>query len=324
MFDLPLLPTDTCPVEVVGIGAATWDDLWLVPDFSAGESVTQASARAEMGGGPVATALCVLGRLGHCCTLLDVCGDDAAGRLIRDSLRHDGVDTRWLQTQAGAASPRAVVLVRQADGARQIHFMPSTAGEPAVTDGFLAMLKKARLLHLNGRHEHAARQAVALAHEAGVTVSFDGGAGRFRKSIRDLVEASHLRIVSISFARSMTRLERVADMADALLTPPARLVVITDGLRGSHVAEPGRPLHHQPALPAPQVVDTTGCGDVYHGAFLHGWLAGWSAPECAVLAADLAARNATGLGGRFVCQQLAGLAAVNSFQGLQDSAAAGM
>jgi sugar/nucleoside kinase (ribokinase family) len=30
---------------------------------------------------------------------------------------------------------------------------------------------------------------------------------------------------------------------------------------------------HQPAFKAEPLIDTTGCGDVFHGAFLHGWLA---------------------------------------------------
>ena len=93
----------------------------------------------------------------------------------------------------------------------------------------------------------------------------------------------------------------LATMVAALLTPPARVLVITDGVRGSHLALPDGTRHHQPAFPAEPLVDTTGCGDVYHGAFLHGWLAGWPAPQCAEFASRLAARTAEGLGGRHAC-----------------------
>jgi sugar/nucleoside kinase (ribokinase family) len=291
-------------VEVIGIGAATLDDLWLVPAFSPQETVCQAVAHVTMGGGPVASALCVLSRLGHPSALLDVCGDDAAGTAIRASLQEHGVDTGWMQTVPGALSSRAVVLVRQADGARQIHYLPSTAGQPTVCPAFLQAVRRARLLHVNGRHETAAYAAAKVASEAGVPLSFDGGAGRFRESIRSLVEASHLRIVSLDFAHRMTGQEAPLAALNALLSPPARLAVVTDGLRGSYIAEPGSAPIHQPALPASPIVDTTGCGDVYHGAFLHGWLVGWSARECAAFAAQLAARNAEGLGGRHVCAGL--------------------
>jgi sulfofructose kinase len=290
--------------EVIGIGAATLDELWRVSSFQAEESVTEALDRVVMGGGPVATALCCLSRFGHACALLDSCGDDSIGFEIIQSLQAHGVHTAWLQKRPNAMSARAVVLVRETDGARQIHYLPSTAREPEIHNEFIIALSKARLLHLNGRHENAARLAIREAQRAGVTISWDGGAGRYRDSIRDLVEASHLRIVSVDFARKMTGLQDPYQMAEALLLPPARLVVVTAGTSGCYIAIPGEPIFHQPAYPAAHVVDTTGCGDVFHGAFLHGWLCGLSVSECADLAARWAARNAEGLGGRFICHSL--------------------
>ena len=44
-------------VQVVGVGAATLDDLWLVDDFRSEEGVHQALGHSRMGGGPVATSL---------------------------------------------------------------------------------------------------------------------------------------------------------------------------------------------------------------------------------------------------------------------------
>lgn len=254
--------------KVIGIGAETRDEFFVVPEFSSHEQVAEAAAHAQDCGGPVATALAVLAAHGHACTLVD------------------------------AAEPaRAVILVRQGDGARQIVFFPSRAGEPVFDP---AMLAGARLLHLNGRHENAAREAVRAAQEQGVEISFDGGAGRFRESIRDLLEASHVRIVSRDFAEKATGHVELEAMAARLLQAPARLVVITEGVKGSHVWAPGGVYLQQPAFPASPLVDTTGCGDVFHGAFLHGWLCGWDLPRCAEHAARLAAKNAEGLGGRHV------------------------
>jgi sugar/nucleoside kinase (ribokinase family) len=287
------------PVAVVGVGAATWDDLWIVEDFGAEERVVAASQQVSMGGGPVATALCVLASLGHRCALFDVCGDDASGAAIAHSLRDSGVLTEHLQVIAGARSAHATILVRRRDGARQIVYAPATAGEPAWGGPEHDLVRNATLLHLNGRHETAARAAVQAAQEADVTISFDGGAGRYRESIRDLVVASHLRIVAKEFAHRFTGEEDLSQALAALLAPPAKLAVITDGLRGSWVAVPGGEVHHEPARPANPLVDTTGCGDVYHGAFLHGWLSGWTPAACAAFASALAAQNAEGLGGRF-------------------------
>jgi sugar/nucleoside kinase (ribokinase family) len=257
--------------SILGIGAETRDTFYVVPEFSAEEGVTQALARAEDLGGPVATALAVLKAHGHACALLD--------------------------------GPRAeaVILVRQRDGARQIVFRPAEAAEPVFEP---AMLHGVRLLHLNGRHKKACRAAIAAAQAQNVEISFDGGAGRFRESIRDLFEASHVRIVSRDFAEKAAGSSEMPQMAEKLLRGPARLLVITDGIRGSHVWTPDGAFFHQEALTASPLVDTTGCGDVFHGAFLHGWLSNWPLERCAEHASRLAAKNAEGLGGRAVLRTL--------------------
>jgi sulfofructose kinase len=257
--------------KVLGIGAETRDTFFVVPEFSPEESVAEAAAYAEDLGGPVATALAVLRAHGHECVLVD------------------------------SEPARAVILVRQRDGARQIVFMPSEAPEPFFEP---QMLDDVRLLHINGRHENACRAAILAAQAQGVEISFDGGAGRFREPVRDLFEASHLRIISRDFAEKAAGCHELAKMAENLLQPPARLLVITDGTRGSHVWARDGVHFHQPAFTAVPLVDTTGCGDVFHGAFLHGWLSKWPLERCTEHAARLAAWNAEGLGGRHVLRML--------------------
>ncbi len=285
---------------VIGIGAATLDALSIVPEFRADEHVTQALAYAEDGGGPVATALCVLALEGNSCALIDHCGDDVTGQKIRAGLEEFGVSTHHLRVMPGRRSACASILVRQRDGARQIVYASSTAGEPMPDEVDESLFTNARLLHLNGRHETAARHAVKLAQQHGVTISFDGGAGRWRESLRDLVEASHIRIVAREFAERFTGLDELQAMGAAILRSPAQIVVITDGTSGSHAWATDGSYLHQPAFSASPMIDTTGCGDVYHGWFLHGWLQGWPAEKCAEIASRRAALNAQQLGGRHV------------------------
>jgi len=262
--------------KVAGIGAETRDEFFIVPEFSAGERVAEAAAHAVDRGGPVATALAVLKACGHECVLVD--GEPA----------------------------RAVILVRQRDGARQIVFMPSSSPEPVFEP---RLLEGMRLLHINGRHENACRAAIRAAQARDIEISFDGGAGRWREPVRDLFEASHVRIVSRDFAEKCARSTDLAGIASVLLKPPARLLVITEGVHGSHVWTPGGMHFHQPAFKAEPLIDTTGCGDVFHGAFLHGWMSHWPLERCAALASRLAAQNAGGLGGRHVLKT--GLTALN-------------
>lgn len=301
---MPARPDSLRPTEVVGVSAATWDHFWIVEEFAAEERVSAATDHVATGGGPVATALCTLARHGHAVALIDAGGDDTPGRFMRTELAQHGVDTTAFQVLPGRRSATAGILVRRRDGARQIVYHPSDASEPVWGETEARLVRGARLLHLNGRHETTARAAVAEAAAHGVTIAFDGGAGRWRDSLRDLVAASHLRLVARDFARQFAGSDDLETMTAALLTAPARVLVITDGVRGSHLALPDGTRHHQPAFPAEPVIDTTGCGDVFHGAFLHGWLSGWPPVKSTAYAARLAARNAEGLGGRFALRDM--------------------
>ncbi|MCX6853994.1 MAG: PfkB family carbohydrate kinase [Verrucomicrobia bacterium] len=293
---------ENCP-EIVGVGAATLDDLWLVDDFLSDEDgVQQALSTSQMGGGPVATSLCVLSRLSHNVALFDSCGEDAAGEEIIAGLKKSGVNTKAIKRVPGAMSARAVIMVRARDGARQITYMPSTATEPMLDDSQAQMIRTASLLHLNGRHETLARACSKIAQSAGILISYDGGSGRYRESIRDLLQASHIRLVSKSFAKQFTGCADVDSMMKCLLCGPAKVVVITDGLNGSYVQSLGGEFYHQRAYHASKTIDTTGCGDVFHGAFLHGYLSGLDCQACADFASQLASKNAIGLGGRHVLE----------------------
>ncbi len=141
-------------------------------------------------------------------------------------------------------------------------------------------------------------QAVRIAREAGVRVSFDGGAGRYRLELRELIPLTNVCIVARHFAEDYTGESDPAQAAQSLLRAGPDLVVVTAGTRGSWVhARDGRAFH-QPAYLFPKVVDTTGCGDSYHGAFLFGLLKGMSLKGSAALASAVGAMNSQQLGGR--------------------------
>jgi len=292
---------------ILGLGAATWDRFLVVPEFPCEEGVTLASRGFEQGGGPVATALCTLAALGQHTALIDCQADDVTGHCILRELQGYGVDTSRIRVhgECAGASAQAQILVRERDGARHICYTPAACPELIREDLPPELLRSATLLHLNGRHENAAREAARLARQSGANISFDGGAGRYRESIRDLVLMSDLRILAKDFALKFAGKSSLDEAVRVLREDSPALLVITDGVHGSWTWSPHEESAiYQEAVPVSPVVDTTGCGDVFHGAFLHGWLKKWPLRETAAFAAKLAAENARGLGGRFA---LAGL-----------------
>ncbi len=285
--------------DVVGLGVSPLDMVTLVDHFPAEEGVQMALDIAVQGGGPVATALVTLARLGAKTAMLDAIADDWRGALVLAEFRTEGVCTDYLKVCPGRISSTATVLVsQQADGARAIVFYPGTAPELSPADLPRPEIESARFLHVNGRHGEACLQACRWARMAGVQVSFDGGAHRYRPELRQLVALTDVCIVARDFAEKYTQEAGIPPAADALLREGPRLVAITDGVRGSWVRSREGAFFHQPAYLLPDVVDTTGCGDSYHGAFLFGLLKGWELKRTAALASAVAALNSRHLGGR--------------------------
>ncbi len=285
-------------VDILGIGMSMIDSIQVVNEFPAETGVTEVSDSVLMGGGPVPTALCAASRLGSEVGIIDRVGADWFGELIRHEYRDFGVRTDWLELEPGCRSSFGTVLVRAKDGERHIifrsgDFTPLSAGElPA------EKLRQCRLLHLNGRHWPACIDAARIAQESGGRVSFDGGAHRYDSKFQKLLPLVDILVVAADFAQQLAGTEERDAQLKQLAQWGAAVVGITEGAAGSWFLTGEGQSFHQPAFLSDPVIDTTGCGDVFHGAFLFAANRGDSWEDCARLASAAAACNAGALGGR--------------------------
>jgi sugar/nucleoside kinase (ribokinase family) len=285
-------------IEVVGLGASTVDVLTLVEHFPRGREVQQAQATLIQGGGPVATALVAVSRLGGTAAMIDSIGDDWAGGLVLRDFQREGVASETIEVHAGDTTSISNILVSTADGARAIMFTPGSAPEPSLSESQENAIQSARILHINGRYWNACLQAIDLARARNVLVSFDGGAGRFQPEMRRLLPLTDICIVARDFAERYTGETELPGLAQRLLGEGPQIAVVTDGRHGSWICTREGSSFHQPAFLFPNTVDTTGCGDSYHGAFLAGLLKGFAVEKTALLASAVAGMNSQHLGGR--------------------------
>jgi sugar/nucleoside kinase (ribokinase family) len=153
--------------EVVGLGASAFDILSLVDHFPAGDDIQQAIDMKMQGGGPVATAIVTLARLGASTAMLDVLGDDWRSQHLLAEYRQAGVNPDFIEQHPGGTCSTACVLVRRGDGARAAVFQPGCLPELRLTETHRAVIESAQMLHVNGRHWAACMQAVAWARAAG-------------------------------------------------------------------------------------------------------------------------------------------------------------
>ncbi len=285
-------------LDLVGLGVCTLDLLMRVDEFPGEEGVQRTDESTLQGGGPVSTALAAASVLGATTGLIDQLGDDWRGELIQRELIKLGVGMEHAPRLPETTSCIASVWVRRRDGGRSIAF--SAGSVPELTAGQLpeGVIESASILHTNGRHWEAMFEAAQRAKAADTRVSFDGGAHRFREAMREFIPLVDIAIVAREWAERFALTDDIADAAAVIQQAGPSLVVITDGLAGSWIFLRGRESFHQPAFPVEDAIDTTGCGDVYHGAFLTGLAQNWELTECARIASAMAALNTKGLGGR--------------------------
>lgn len=279
-------------MDVIGMGNPCVDLLARVNEIPvAGESASLFETSVQ-GGGKVATALITLGRLGARCGIVGAVGDDANGAFcIRDFARH-GVDTSHLTVEKNADTPFAIVLADDKCHERSILYRRGHAGLDGVRNDY-DYLKTARILHLETANPWDF-EAAQYAKSQGICVAFD--ADHYDTKKDELTPLIDVFIGSAHYYRTLFSSGELKDNMMALRKRGPSVVVFTFGAQGCAVLDDDG-FSIVPAYPV-SVVDTTGAGDVFHGAFLYGMLQNWTSVQCAKFASAVSAIKCTKAGGR--------------------------
>ncbi|PKO15480.1 MAG: carbohydrate kinase family protein [Chloroflexi bacterium HGW-Chloroflexi-10] len=282
--------------DVLGLGMSTIDILTTVSHLPKSNEVYAAEEIHVQGGGPVATALVALSVLGANAAYSGTIAPDKWGEMILQEFSQYQINTREAHLTAFGSSPVSVILIEKDTGHRAILYKKSDL--PELQPEYLTpkMIASAKILHLDGVHLQAAIHGAILARENNVPVSFDGGAGEIWDGIELLLPLVNILVVARQFATRVTGFEDPLLAGPELLKCGANEVVITDGEKGCWYWDKNLSLH-QPAFKV-NVIDTTGAGDTFHGAYLYGYLQGWDPQKRLKFASAVAAIKCTRIGGR--------------------------
>ena len=280
--------------HVIGLGMCTADKLVTVAHVpQANESVLMYDYVEDFGG-PVATALFTLARLGVPAAFVGAIGDDEFGDGIKADLRRVNVDVSPIQVFQGRRSAFSVVLIDSESGDRSIIFNPGCSFELAADKVPRDLITQARFLHLDGSSVEAATEAAAIARKADVRVSLDAGAPM--PGIDDLIKLCDVVVASQTFAMQLAGTDKEEEALHSLAAMGPGIVGITLGRDGSVCLADGE-ITKQPAFQV-AVSDTTGAGDSYHGGFIYGLLQGWGLKKVMAFASAVAAMDCMRVGGR--------------------------
>lgn len=281
-------------MDVFGLGQCSLDHIGKTDSYPPPDVKCEFSGLAVQGGGPVATAMVALSRWGASCAFTGVVGDDRFGEAILSSLAEERVDVSRVLRRPGSSSQFAFILAEPASGHRTIFWQRPTGPAAAARELDMVALGAARLFYTDGFFLEASLAAAAEARRRGVPVLVD--AGTLRDGMLELAAMADHFVVSEVFARSFSGKGDPEEVCRRLaeLGPPVVGVTLGKGGYASMIS--GR-FSRGPAYPA-QVVDTTGCGDVFHAGCALGILRGWPPERGLQFGAWAAARVAEHPGGR--------------------------
>jgi len=280
--------------DVAGLGSNATDIVVRLPYFPAPDSKVELLSAERKAGGQVASALVACSRWGLRARYIGKIGDDDAGIFQRKEMKREKVEAQWIATP-GCASQSSFILVDQRSGERTVLWKRDAGIAVHTEDLRREWISGVRALLVDGHDTKASAQAAQWAHEENIPVvgDFDN---RYA-GVKELLEVTDFPITSKDFP------ERFTGEADLLKSLPiifrasgCRLIIATMGRLGA-LAWNGARFLLCPGFHV-EAVDTTGAGDIFHGAFLYALVHGWEIKDTLEFCCAAAALNCKALGAR--------------------------
>ena len=282
-------------VDVVGLGLNATDTVLIVRDFPALGGKERVLSSSMHAGGQVATALVTCQRLGLRTRYIGKVGDDEAGKIQLASLKREGVDVRYTRVVPDTPNQFGHILVDQATGERTVFWDRDARLTVTPEELTVGAITTGRVLHLDGCDVEACLKAARWARRARVPVVAD--LDTVYKEVESLFPYIDYLIASTKFLPTLTGQADPFRVLEYMATEyKMKVPGMTLGRDGALVYQGGR-FHYSPGFVV-ETVDTTGAGDVFHGGFIYGLLAGWEIGRILDFANAMAALNCTALGAR--------------------------
>ena len=281
--------------DVLGLGAVAVDDCIYVEHYPRPDDKARVLGRQRKCGGLTAIALVAAARLGARCAYAGVLGQDELSHFAIECLKREKIDVSSVKQTSGARPIYSNIVVDQQGGTRNIFFdvegfVGANIAAPA------ALIESCRVLFVDNLGLPGMIRAARLARRVGIPVvaDFDSQSDAQFSVLLGLTD--HL-ILSQGFAAELTGKRSPERAVRVLAGSRHETVVVTCGAEGCWFwsKELSAPCH----LSAFKVkaMDTTGCGDVFHGAYAFALARDLPLIERLRLASAAAALKASGDGG---------------------------
>jgi sulfofructose kinase len=281
--------------DVAGVGLNATDTLLILAHFPAYAGKVPFEAEILSPGGQVASAMVACAKLGLRVKYIGTVGDDERGRIQMESLKASSINLDDVRVVRNCPNQSAYILIDQTTGERTVLWRRPDCLRLDPETITPEKIVCARLLHIDGHDTPAVARAAEIARRHGIPVTVDVDT-IYHGFDRVLANVDYL-IASSEFPVQWTN-ERDPFKALSMIQQEygMKVAAMTLGAHGALALTEGR-FVYSPAFVV-NCVDTTGAGDIFHGAFCYAVLNNMPIDEALEFSNAMAALNCTALGAR--------------------------
>jgi sulfofructose kinase len=281
--------------DVVGVGLNATDTLVRVPHFPAYGGKVPFHGEQYSVGGQVASAIVTCAKLGLRSKYIGTIGDDERGRLQLESLQRSGVNIDHVHQRKNCPNQSAYIIIDEATGERTVFWSYSEGLNLLPGEITADQITCAKMLHIDGHHTAAVEHAARIARANGIPVTVD--VDTVYAGFDEVLHYVDYLVASSEFPGRWTGIEDPFHALEAIRKRfGMKVAAMTLGAHGAlALSENG--FVYSPAFVV-NCVDTTGAGDVFHGAFCYAVLQQMPMAEALGFSNAMAALNCTAVGAR--------------------------
>lgn len=283
-------------MKILCIGHSSWDMTVPVDDYPVENTKYRFSEKYSAGGGPASNAAYLLGKWGIETVIATTIGSDDFGTKIKKEFQDIKVNTEYIETNYEKETSFSFILINKKNGSRTV-FNVATE-HPA--------LKKLNydftpdIIFTDG-HDYGATQNAISKYQNAISVI---DAGRITPELLELCKYIKYIVCSKGFAETVTGMKFDFNNPQSLVNIYTKLqdkypnsnLTITLEEHGCLYTS-GNEIKIMPGLKLTPV-DTTGAGDIFHGAFTYGLANGFDMDKIMTFANIAAGLSVTKMGSR--------------------------
>lgn len=283
-------------MKILCMGNASYDITYEVDKYPIENTKNRIDKQTTCGGGPAATAAFLLGKWGSDVSFAGVVGADLYGRKIKDEFTSVNVDTTYLEINKDIATTLSFIIANTTNGSRTI--LTHRAHDLLMKDIDISF--KPDILLIDGQ-EYVQSEKILATYPDIISII---DAGRPKPEVISLAHKVTYLVCSKEFAETVTDYKLDYDNPSTLTTLYQKMeaifnnvIVITLEAHGC-IYKKDNKIMLMPTISV-KTVDSTGAGDIFHGAFTYGISKKWDIEKVITVATIAAGISVTRVGTRY-------------------------